>query len=94
MKKTEEMTVVKMNRTKETFNRKKLYDSIHHSCLSAELSKLECQRLAKQILKEVLKVLDKEHCLLAEEISSTVGKAMHKRKKELAFMYRTHKDIS
>lgn len=86
--------VVKMNRTKELFNPRKIYASIHRSCLSVELSKKDCDKLAKQIYQDVLKMLDKEQCLLSEEISAAVAKAMHKRKKELAFMYRTHRDIS
>lgn len=86
--------VVKANRKKEIFQPKKLYASIHHSCLSVELSKKQCEKLAKQIYQDVLKMLRKESCLLSEEISKAVAKAMQKRKKELAFMYKTHRDIS
>lgn len=87
-------TVIKLNRRKETFNAKKMYKSIYAACLSTQLSKKECTKLAKQIHGEVVKVLEKQHCLLSEEITHTVAKAMHKRKKELAFMYKTHKDLS
>lgn len=86
--------VVKANRTKEIFHPKKLYASIHRSCLSVELSKKACEKLAKQIYQDVLRMLRKESCLLTEEISEAVAKAMQKRKKELAFMYKTHRDIS
>ncbi len=86
--------VVKVNRKKEVFNKKKLYASIHRSCLSVELSKKVCEKLARQIYKDVLRMLRKESCLLSEEISEAVTKAMQKRKKELAFMYRTHRDLS
>ena len=88
------ITVVKMNRTKETFNEKKLYASIYRSCLSAQLPKKNCQRIAKKIYSHVVKILRKQQCLLSEEVSATVTKAMAKHQKELAFMYKTHKDLS
>ena len=89
-----QITVVKMNRTKETFNQKKLYTSIYSSCLSTQLPKKECQRIAKKIYGDVVKILRKKQCLLSEEVSATVTKAMAKHQKELAFMYKTHKDLS
>lgn len=93
-KRTVKKIVVKANRTKELFNQKKLYASIHRSCLSVELSRKDCDQLAKHIYQDALKMLEKEQCLLSEEISAAVAKAMHKRKKELAFMYKTHRDLS
>ncbi len=83
-----------MNRKKEFFNQRKLYASIYNSCLSTQLSKKECQRIAKKIYADVVKILSKQHCLLSEEVSATVTKAMAKHQKELAFMYKTHKDLS
>ena len=87
-------TVIKTNRKKETFNATKVYKSIYAACLSTQLSKKECTKLAQQIHKEVVKLFEKQHCLLSEEITSTVAQAMQKRKKELAFMYKTHKDLN
>lgn len=87
-------TVIKTNRKKETFNAKKIYRSIYAACLATQLPKKECIRLARQIHREVAKVLERQHCLLSEEITDTVAKAMHKRRKALAFMYKTHKDLS
>ena len=88
------ITVVKKSRSKEAFDKKKLYVSIYNSCLSTQLSKRECERIAKHIMKEVVQILEKQTCLLSEEITETVASAMAKHKKELAFMYRTHKDLS
>ncbi len=92
--KKKKATIVKTNRTKEAFNNKKLYASIYSSCLSAQLPKKECQRIAKKIYADVVKILSKQQCLLSEEVSATVTKAMAKHQKELAFMYKTHKDLS
>ncbi len=94
MAKTKKITVVKMNRKKESFNQKKLYTSIYSSCLSTQLPKKDCQRIAKKIYGNVMKLLGKQQCLLSEEVSATVAKAMTKHRKELAFMYKTHKDLS
>lgn len=88
------ITVVKKSRKKESFNKKKLYASIYNSCLSTQLSRKECERIAKKIYQDVAKILEKQTCLLSEEITETVAKAMSKHRKELAFMYQTHKELS
>ncbi len=94
MKKKKKAIIVKTNRTKEAFSNKKLYASIYSSCLGTQLPRKECQRIAKKIYHDVSKLLSKQQCLLSEEISASVTKAMEKHKKELAFMYRTHKDVN
>ena len=86
--------IIKANRAKEAFSNKKLYNSIYASCLGTQLPKKECQRIAKKIYGNVVKILRKHQCLLSEEVSATVTKAMAKHQKELAFMYKTHKDLS
>ena len=94
MKKKKKAIIVKTNRTKEMFSNKKLYASIYSSCLGTQLPRKECQRIAKKIYSDVVKILGKQQCLLSEEISATVTKAMEKQQKELAFMYKTHKDVN
>lgn len=88
------MTVVKRNRKKETFDKKKLYISIFNSCLNTQLPRKECEKIAKKIFKDVAKILEKQTCLLSEEITDIVTKAMSKQRKELAFMYATHKELN
>jgi len=86
--------IVKSDRKKEAFSEKKLYKSIHDACLSAQVPKKECETLTKRIYKDVLKLIKQQHCLLSEEVASHVANVMHKRKKELAVMYKGHKNIS
>ena len=86
--------IIKANRTKEAFSNKKLYNSIYASCLGTQLPKKECQRIAKKIYGNVMKIISTQQCLLSEEVSATVAKAMEKHRKGLAFMYKTHKDLS
>lgn len=94
MVKKQRITVVKKSRKKESFDKKKLYASIFNSCLSTQLPRKECERIAKKIFKDVEKILEKQTCLLSEEITGAVAKAMGKHPKELAFMYQTHKELS
>ena len=86
--------IVKSDRKKEAFSSRKLYKSIHDACLSAQVPKKECGKLARRIYNDVVKLVQQQQCLLSEEIASHVVNAMRKRKKELAVMYKGHKDIS
>ena len=87
--------IIKRKGHSEPFDEKKIYASAYAACLNAELGEQKCEHVAEKVMKEVTKEIKFKHNAVdSSEIAELVHKALEKFDKDVAFLYKTHLDLS
>ncbi|MBI2970934.1 MAG: hypothetical protein HYY37_00780 [Candidatus Aenigmarchaeota archaeon] len=86
--------IVKRKGKIEKFDERKVYASCYAACLSCHMKKLECEKAAKDVARDVRRWMDKKPVVQSDDIFRLVAKLLKKRNKDAAFMYATHRDVS
>lgn len=87
--------IIKRRGHSEPFDEKKIYASAYAACLNAELREQKCEQVAEKVMKEVAKAIKaRNNAVNSSEIAELTYKALEKFDKDVAFLYKTHLDLS
>ena len=87
--------IIKRRGHSEPLDEKKIYASAYAACLSQELGEQKCEAVAKKVMTEVMKEINSRHNAVdSSEIAELTFKALEKFDKDVAFLYKTHLDLS
>lgn len=87
--------IIKRRGHSEPLDKKKIYASAYAACLSHELGEQKCEQVAEKVMKEVIKEITSRHnAINSAEIAELTFKALEKIDKDVAFLYKTHLDLS
>ena len=95
MAKDQESHIIKRRGHSEPFDEKKIYASAYAACLNAELGEQKCEEVAEKVMKEITKEIKSRHNAVdSSELAELTHKALEKFDKDVAFLYKTHLDLS
>jgi len=87
--------IIKRRGHSEKFDEKKIYASAYAACLNAEFGEQKCEEVAEKVMKEVTKAIKARHNAVdSSEIAELTHKILEKFNKDVAFLYKTHLDLS
>lgn len=86
--------VIKRQGLKEKYDEKKVYASTYSACLNSHLPKEGAEKIADMVTKEVDKWIEKKTEVDSDQIFKEVIKLLEKIDPEVAFMFKTHRDLS
>ena len=86
--------VVKRHGRKERFDERKAYASCFYAARSCHLSERESEKIAGACMKHVRTWCEKKKEVTSQQVFDFVDRILAKHNKEVAFMYRTHRDVS
>ena len=86
--------IVKRLGHEEDFEEKKLYKTIYNACILSDMSRVECVKLSKKVIKDVKKDLKNRKTVTSNHIFLSTTKILKRYNKDASFMYKTHRDVS
>lgn len=86
--------VVKRRGQLEAFDERKAYASCYFACRSTHMKEQECEVISKMVLARLKQFIAKKRRVNSNEIFNFIGAELEKINDEVAFMYKTHRDIS
>jgi len=87
------MEIIKRHGRKERFDERKLYSSVYMAALIAEYGEKRSEKLASLAVK-ILKKKVKNKTVTSDFLRKQIIAILNKKDKEVAFLYRTHLDVS
>jgi len=87
------MEIIKRHGKKVLFDERKLYASIYAAALTAEYGEKKSEKLASGIVK-ILKKKVKNKIVTSDFLRKKAIEILNKKDKEVAFLYKTHLDVS
>ncbi len=88
------MIVIKRDGREQSFNKKKVYQSVYESCLNAHHNKNNAANMSKKVVNDLIKELKGVKIIKTNEIFKFVSTLLEKYDKDAAFLYETHRDLS
>lgn len=89
-----ETRIVKRRGYKEAYDEKKIYASVYAASLNAHLNKLEAEKIAERVSRELTIWIEERPETGSDEIFRRVFELLGEENKDAAFMYRTHRDLA
>lgn len=86
--------IVKRKGHQEEYDEKKVYASSYSACLNSHLPKEKTEKIAGRVTKEIDKWIENKTEVDSGQIFKEVTKSLEKIDPEVAFMYKTHRDLS
>lgn len=86
--------IIKQKGHQEQYDERKLYASVYAASLASHLDKETAESLANLICREVNRWIKDKKEVSSNELFQKTGEELAVLYKEVAFMYRTHRDIS
>ena len=90
-----EVHVIKRKGQKQLYDERKVYASVYSACLNAHIQKMEAEKMAEQVAREITRWMTYEREVISSDhIFKKVIELMKEQNKDAAFMYETHRDLS
>lgn len=89
-----ETHIVKRKGHKEKFDERKAYASVYWACRSSHLHAQECEQIAQKVVSALQKHIHEKKEVDSAQIFEFIGKELQKHNEHVAYMYKTHRDIS
>jgi len=86
--------VVKRKGHKEKFDERKAYASCYHAAMNCHLSKEEAEKIANKAVAGLKNWVADYDEVNSTEIFNYLSSGLGKIKKDVGYMYRTHRDLS
>ena len=88
------MKVIKRDGRIEDFDKKKVYNAAYRSCMNAHLDKGYSDKIAKEVVRDVLSVVRGKKKIKSNDLFQETVKIIKKYNYDAAFLYATHRDVS
>ncbi len=86
--------VVKRHGNLEGFDERKIYASVYASCLNCQINKAEGEKIASKAVKNLKSWIKNKKQINSDDIFHEISRILHKINRDVAFMYKTHRDVN
>ncbi len=86
--------IVKRKGHKERFDERKIYASVFAACMTLRMSDEEAELIAQMVTHDVGEEYKDVHEVSVHSIHKFVAECLQKYNPDVAYMYKTHRDIS
>lgn len=86
--------IIKRRGRKEEYDERKVYASVYSASLNAHLNKLEAEKIAAGVSRQITTWLSGKGGASSEEIFKKTAELLKKENPDAAFMYETHRDLA
>jgi len=86
--------IVKRRGHRQEFDERKIYASVYAACINTSLEKEEAEKIASKVAGSIKSWVKDKKEVNSSDIFEKTGASLEEINPDVAFMYKTHRDIS